>query len=104
MTLLSMWLQHTVTVEPYLGSGAFGDTYGAPVTVSCWVEASRKVVRDADGSEVVSGTTVYAQPGVTAPARSRVTLPDGRVTLVITVADRDSGALPLPSHTEITCE
>lgn len=104
MSLLSMWLQHSVTIEPYAGSGAYGDTYGAPVVVSCWVEQGRKLVRAEDGSEAVSETTIYAQPGTVAKARSRVTLPGGSVTVVISTSDRDGGALPLPSHVEIACQ
>lgn len=104
MSLLAMWLQHSVTIEPYAGSGAYGDTYGAPVVIPCWVEQGRKLVRAEDGSETVSETTIYAQPGTTAPARSRVTLPGGATTVVISTSDRDGGTLPLPSHVEIACQ
>jgi hypothetical protein len=95
-------LQHTVTVEPWEGSGGYGDIWGAPFDLQCFVEDKRRLVRAADGSEVVSETTVYANRGPSIPNRSRITLPSGRQPLVIT--DHDGGALPVPSHLEIACE
>jgi hypothetical protein len=97
-------LQHTVTVEPWEGSGGYGDIWGAPFDLQCFVEDKRRLVRAADGSEVVSETTVYANRGPSIPNRSRITLPSGRQPLVITVSDHDGGALPVPSHLEIACE
>jgi hypothetical protein len=97
-------LQHTVTVEPWEGSGGYGDIWGAPFTMACFVEDKRRLVRADDGSEVVSEATVYANRGPSIPNRSRITLPSGRTPLVITVSDFDGGTLPVPSHLEIACE
>lgn len=102
--LPEMILQHTVQVEPYLGSGAFGDTWGPAFPVPCLVDAKRRLVRDRGGSQVVSETTILADRGPTIPDRSRITLPDGSQTLVIAVRDHDGGDLPVPSHLEIVCE
>jgi hypothetical protein len=95
---------HTVTIEAYGGSGAYGDVYGDPVPVTCFVDQKRRVVRAPDGSRVVSSSTVYAPLDTPAPGRSRVTLPDGQTTLVISAAARRAAGLPLPEHTEIVCE
>jgi len=99
----------TVTVEAYQGSGAYGDVYAAPATVTpCVVEATRRLVRvqtqDAAGAEAVSSTTVYAPPDTVAPPGSLVTLPSGRVARVLAVAVLDDHGIGLPSHLEISLE
>lgn len=107
MARLPDWLlRHTVTVEPYTGPGAYGDTYGSPVSVRALVEQRRRLVRTVDGTEAVSGTTVYAQLDALAqvPARSRVTLPTGITSKVITASRYDGGGLPTPDHWEISLE
>jgi hypothetical protein len=95
-------LQHTVTIEPFQGSGANGPVYGAPVEVPCFRDDKRRLVRAPNGSQVVSEATVYCQPGTIAPPESRVDL-GSRVATVITTADRDGGSLPVPSHVEVNC-
>lgn len=90
-----------ITVEAREGSGAYGDVYAAPVTVRALVEQSRRLVRDTDGAEVTSETTVRVPLSTTAPAGSRITLPDGRRSLVITTSAHNGGRLPVPSHLEI---
>lgn len=90
-----------VTIEPYEGSGAYGDIYGPPVTVRAVVDASRRLVRNEAGTEVVSETTLYAPLSTVAPAGSRVTLADGTRTTVITAKRRDGRRLPVPSHLEV---
>jgi hypothetical protein len=94
-----------VQVEPYTGNGAYGDTWGPAVPVVAFVDQARRLVRDKDGSQVVSESTVYAPLGTIAPPRSRVTFPDGTQTLVITAKTRDGfGQDALPEHVEIVCE
>lgn len=101
MVKFPKWLlQHQVTIEPFEGNGANGPVYGAPVTVKCFRDDKRRLVRGASGSQVVSGSTVYCLPGTVAPPESRVDL-GTRVATVITVADRDGGKLPVPSHVEV---
>lgn len=67
MSLQALLSGDTVTVTPYLGEGAYGPSYGDPVTVDCRVTYERKLVRATDGDEVVSESTIYVLP----------TLPDG---------------------------
>lgn len=98
-------MRHQVTVEPYLGDTSKGPRYGTPVVVShCFVDEQTRGVRTAEGEQVTSTTTVYADPGTTAPQFSRVTLPSGRITKVIQTKDRASNGLPTPDHVEIQLE
>lgn len=93
---------HTVSVETKTGSGAYGDVYAAPVTVPCWLEPKRRLVRNKDGQEVLS-TTFLSCP-VTEASKfepdSKVTH-NGRAAYVIGVNTFTSGALALPDHLEI---
>ncbi|ROO51075.1 hypothetical protein EDC02_5939 [Micromonospora sp. Llam0] len=99
----------TITVEAFAGAGAHGPVYSAAVQVTdCVVDDTSRLVRvqtqDAAGSEKVSKTTVLCPPGTSAPAGSRVTLPSGRVTRVLVVAELDDHGLDLPSHVELSLE
>lgn len=95
------WLQrHRVTVEPYLGQSASGPRYGPAVTVRCFVDDARRLVRNAAGVQVVSESTVYCRLNVTAPPKSRVNV-FGREAFVITAKRRDGGGLPTPDHLEL---
>lgn len=101
MELPGWMMPHTVTVEPLTGTGPYGDVYGPAQTIRCLVEDTRQLVRALDGSEVVSQTTVYAPPGLAAPPDSKVTLPSGRVSYVITASGHDDGGLGGWQHTEL---
>jgi hypothetical protein len=90
-----------VQVEPYRGASAYGDVFDLPATVRAIVEASRRLVRDRDGRQVTSETTLYCQPGQDIPPGSRVTLPDGRITTVVQAIPNDGRGLPVPSHLEV---
>lgn len=96
--MLSRYLSQPATVEDYLGSGAYGATFGPPREISCWIEEGRKVVRDNDGNEVLSDTTLICSPDVDVPVESKVSV-GGRTSFVIATAThrRPSG----PHHTEI---
>lgn len=93
-------LVHTLSLEPYAGSGAYGDQYGAAVSVPCYYEGKRRLVRDGNGDEVVSEATAWVQPGVDVPDGSRVTVL-GRTTHVITVSVLDDGGLTGLAHQEV---
>jgi hypothetical protein len=99
-------LRHTIAIEPYQGADSFGASfYGPAVTVRCFLDAKVRMVRDAGtGAQVVSSSTAYAPLETVAPAESRVTLPDGRVTAVMQALRRDGAGLPTPDHLEIVLE
>lgn len=105
---LAQWYVHPVTVERFIGSGAFGDEFAAADVVLMAVDDKRRLVRAVDGSEVVSETTLAHASTVTAIApRSRVTMPatfGGRTSLVITSSVGAGGGLPTPDHVELAIE
>ncbi|MGW1679390.1 hypothetical protein [Saccharopolyspora sp. NPDC002376] len=100
---LLMQAGQTVTIEPYEGTGAYGPVYGPAVQVRAVVDAARRLVRNAEGAEVVSETTLYVPLSTVAPAGSRVTLANGTRSTVIDAKTRDGGRLPVPSHLEVVC-
>lgn len=55
-------LKDTVVVATYAGEGAYGPVYGAATTVRCNVQAKRRLVRNANGDEVISDTTLQVHP------------------------------------------
>ena len=95
-------LVHTASVEPYTGTGAYGDQYGSAVDVPCYYEGRRQLVRDADGAEAVSEGTLFAdlEHGDTLSPGSRVTVA-GRRTWVLTVSTFDDGGLTGLDHIEV---
>ena len=115
---ISKFFVHTATVEQFQGTNGYGqDVFAAAVTVPCFTDDSRKLVRSKTGEEVVSETTLYtsAADGVYFQENSRVTMPtnvntvDGdplppRISRVIKVNINDSGSLGLPDHAEVNLE
>jgi len=90
VTIPAVDLTEEVTVTSYAGEGGYGPVYSDPVTTLCNLQASRKLVRNKDGDEVVSETTLLLSPdqGVDVEAlfqpESLVTV-RGRQSRVITV-------------------
>jgi hypothetical protein len=99
--------QHVVTIEPYLGtSGGGSPLYGPAFELTGFLMAKRRKVRTAmtqtnTGDDVIAEATFLTDRGPDVPGDSRVTLPSGAVSRVITVVDQDGGDLPVPSHLEI---
>ena len=107
MNGVNRWFVHTVTVETFQGSGAYGDIFAAPVVLAppngCWVDNARKVVRNKDGIEVVSETSIatFTTNAALFTTDSKVTI-NGVVSRVIKFNSGDSGSLNLPTdHLEI---
>ena len=99
------FLVHTVTVRPLLGQSSTGKVYGLAFTLQCMAQGKRRMVRNSQGTEVLSTLTLWAAPGQasTIPVGSQV-LWQGDTTGVLTSTDMDSGGLGAPDHTEVTCE
>jgi hypothetical protein len=95
---------HTAQVEMHQGVNGYGeDIFAAPVSVACFLDEARKLVRDKTGEQVVSETTLATFP-VSAPlftADSRVTV-NGDELRVIKTKVGDSGELDLPDHLEVS--
>lgn len=93
-------LIHEATIEPLTGEGPFGRTFGPATPVACRRQDGRRLVRDANGDEVVSSTTLRMAPTEVCPAGSQVTLDDGTVTTAIAAARRLGGRGPV-DHLEV---
>lgn len=97
-----MFFIHSVAVETFAGSGAYGPAYSASVDVAAFVDDGFRLVRDATGEEVSSSATVYApltRVDLFAVG-SRVTL-NARTAYVMAVSVRSAGLLGLPDHVEV---
>ncbi len=105
-------LLNTIIVETVAGSGAYGPIYSEPVTLSpetdpetgVLVDETTRLVRASDGTEKVSSSTITAriEQADQLTAGSRVTLPSGDVTTIITRSVRLGG--PLPDRVQVSCE
>lgn len=93
-------LVHTASIEPYEGSGAYGDVFGTAFTLPCYYEGRRQIVRGADGDETVSEGVLYADLGTEIPTGSKVSVV-GRDTRVLTVSTFDDGGLTGLAHLEV---
>jgi len=101
-TVPSWLLRHTVQVEEYLGSGAYGDQYGAPETVRCLVVDNPKMVRNGQGEEVMSSSSYIAKPTHRPAENSRVTMPlTGQRRTIVAVKIVTAPGLPTPDNTEV---
>lgn len=99
----------SVTLETFLGAGAYGDTYADPAEVSCFIQDAVKLTRSSTAEEVVSTTTLFAalatspdSPPVAGQfsAGSRVTV-NGRQAFVIHAARQNSGGPTRIHHTRV---
>lgn len=101
------WI-HQVTVKTLQGTtGAGGKTYAAPQTVTGFLEGKRRLVRGADGNQVISESTFYSDVSNAAlfPPGSLVTLTDRPLpTTVLTVNVNDSAGLDLPDHIAVALQ
>ena len=79
----------TVAVETWTGEGAYGPVYADPVDIVCNVDSTRRLVRNANGEEVVSEFTLQAKRAdeATCAPESRVTIA-GRVSTVLAVSPK----------------
>jgi hypothetical protein len=100
---IAFLLPHTVTVEPYLGQTGSGPAYGTGVPVRCLITEIRKLVRNADGKEVVSERGFLCGPGEPVHPDDRATI-RGRPTIVLAVGVVETaGAMPTPDNMEVSC-
>ncbi|AWN03630.1 hypothetical protein PBI_JACE_8 [Gordonia phage Jace] len=103
---LARWWRHKVTVQRHKGEGAYGPVFETAVPVMAAIDDKARMVRNADGVEVVSSTTV-AMPATTPyiPVGSLLTLPpqygerEARV-IACTVADGGTDA----DHLQVNLE
>jgi hypothetical protein len=95
----------TVVVEAHRGEGPVGPVWDQAQQVQpCYLDAGRKLVRAPDGSQVVSEVRVLAPAATRVPVGSRITLPGGTTTTVISAKVHSAHGLELPEHLEVACE
>jgi len=72
----SDWCYSRITLEPIDSSDAYGQsTYGSPIAdIPCHIEEKVRMIRDAQGQERASTTTLYVIGGPIDP-RDRITMP-----------------------------
>lgn len=100
MALSARLRTHTITVEAYAGTGAYGPTFDAAVAVTCRLEEKVQLVRSNTGEEVVSSSTVFCDSDTVIPAESRVTA-NGRITSVLAVVDPSTGGRSRLDHKQV---
>lgn len=104
------WWRYTVTVERFTGTSPSGDTYAAGTSEVAFIDDSRKLVRQADGGQVISSTQVFLPSTVAyVPAGSRVTLPatfgtPPRRSIVLASSVHAGGGQPTPDHVELALQ
>ena len=99
----AIWFRWPIVVERLEGSGAYGEVFADPVTIEkTKITVKRKLVRAADGSEVISEASVSMPADeVLIPPGSLVTLParfGGRVATVIADQPHDTGTDLTPNY------
>lgn len=65
--------RHLVIHEPYTGESGVGPTFGAESTVRCRFRSERKVIRTADGDEVIADATLECRASETIAEQDRIT-------------------------------
>lgn len=94
-----------LTLETYQGTGQLGPRYAAPVEHPGLPQMpQRRLVRSSSGNEVLSTAAVAVPPSLRGvfTLHSRVTLADGRASVVLQVADGDTAGLF--GHTVVNLE
>jgi len=98
-------LPHTASVRVRSGEAAYGPTYVEPFPMPCYFSGQVQMVRNADGEQVISSssllaniTTVAITPG------SMVTVDGGVSSRVITVNVIDDGGITGLSHQKLMLE
>jgi hypothetical protein len=93
-----------VTIKPYAGVSSNGKpVYDADVDLVALVDDTRRLIRDAQGNQVISETTIMVPLGTVCPLKSLVVLPS-RTSTVLAVTEIDGGSFPVPSHIEVALQ
>lgn len=100
------WWRHEVIVKRRKGEGAYGPTFHPPATLMSAIDDTTRMVRNQDGEEVVSSTTVaFANGTAHIPPGSLVTLPTkygGREAKAIATTVGDGGTAA--DHLQVNLE
>lgn len=93
--IAAAWFVWPITVQRHAGEGPYGPAYEPAVTVNAKVTTKRKLIRAADGSEVISEARVSMHVNTPLiPVGSLVTFPPefgGRTAVVLAEQRHDDG-------------
>jgi len=99
--LPEQFFPEAASIEPYEGvTGGGAQSFGTAVDARCLVSPGNRLVRDSQGNQVVSSTTLYCPRGTSAPAGSRVTV-RGDVRVVLEEKPWLAQGLNLPESVEV---
>lgn len=98
----------TVTIEPWASENVnVEDSFGAPVTYTCYIAGERKLVRGKDGQQLISTVQMYLDQLASFDVRSRITLPARFAPVVNSILSlellQDDQAVPTVAHTVVYC-
>lgn len=103
----SFFFPHQVQVRDVDGGAGMGSSFSDPRAIAAEVKDEQRLVRAADGSEVVSSTTVTVPLAESVAPGALVTVWAGtsaeREASVLAVA-REENSPPLPSHLILSLE
>lgn len=98
------FMTSSVSVQTFQGATGTGSRYATAVTKMVMVDEGRRLVRDADGEQVVSEATLYDanldNESVYLPG-SKVTLPSGRSAYVIMLKKHQMPSTEMPATLEV---
>lgn len=94
-----------VKVTPSAGEGPYGSVPGTPVSLRCFPQQEVKLVRAADGADVVSSARLWLM--ATRRNRAACTIGadvelDGQHATIVAVAVHHPGAINLPQLLEVS--
>lgn len=83
-------LVDTVTIEQYLGSGAYGPTYGIAFSVKCRYEENYELKKDGNGREQLSKGRFFCNPGYNITTESKITFNSKEYRVIVLNIHSDS--------------
>jgi len=93
-------LRHKVSIRPYTGTTSLGKQYGTSFLSMAFVADGNTMVRDSNGNQVVSSSTVILPLNTNCPVGSEMTTPT-KTAFVLATNRRDAPGLPTPDHLEV---
>ena len=108
--LPALFYVHRVAVQPFLGSGAYGDTFGEPVEFPAWVEQKRRYVAGEGGAQLLSEAVfkcdmehaAHTAPGSLVTLHTEIAGVPLQERRVLSQAYHTDGGLGAWQHLEVT--
>jgi hypothetical protein len=97
-------LPHTATVKVRTGDTAYGPGYLNPFDIPCLFDGQVSMVRNANGEEVVSSSSVWANVSDTVITPGSLITVNGTTSRVITANVVDDGGITGLAYQKLTLE